>query len=90
MKRSSSIVAVLVIGLGLLSFAPPISAGVTNSPAAATHFSVSATATTTAGSGFTFTVTALDGSNSIDNNYLGMVHFTSSDGLATLPADTHF
>jgi len=54
----------------------------------ATHFSVSAPATATAGSAFSFTVTALDASNATDTGYLGTVHFTSTDGLVSLPADT--
>ncbi len=53
----------------------------------ATHFSVSAPGTETAGSAVNFTVTALNADNSIDTNYSGTAHFTSSDGSATLPAD---
>ena len=53
----------------------------------ATHFSVSAPASATAGSAFSFTVTALDAGNATDTGYSGTVHFTSSDGAATLPAD---
>jgi hypothetical protein len=55
--------------------------------APATHFSVSAPAVATAGTPFVFTVTALDGANTTDTAYAGTVHFTSSDGAATLPAD---
>jgi hypothetical protein len=57
------------------------------SAAAATHFSVSAPATATAGTAFTFTVTALDAFNNTATAYAGTVHFTSSDGQASLPAD---
>jgi uncharacterized repeat protein (TIGR01451 family) len=53
----------------------------------ATHFSVSAPASATAGAAFTFTVTALDQFNNTATGYAGTVHFTSSDGSATLPAD---
>jgi len=52
-----------------------------------THFAVSAPASATAGSAITFTVTALDASNNIAGGYSGMIHFTSSDDTALLPAD---
>jgi hypothetical protein len=51
----------------------------------ATHFSVSAPATVAAGTSFTFTVTALDQFNNVATSYAGTVHFTSTDGMATLP-----
>ncbi len=57
------------------------------SPAAATHFRVSAPATATAGVAFTVAVTALDAFGNVATGYAGTVHFTSSDGQATLPAD---
>jgi hypothetical protein len=60
---------------------------VTVSPAAATHFVVSAPATTTAGTAVTVTVTALDVYNNIATGYAGTVHFTSTDSLAILPAN---
>jgi autotransporter-associated beta strand protein len=55
------------------------------SPAAATHFSISAP--TAATGAFSFTVTALDAFNNVATGYTGTVHFTSSDPLAVLPAD---
>jgi hypothetical protein len=58
------------------------------SPAAVTHFSVSAPASATAGSAFSFTVTAQDQFNNTVIGYSGTVHFTGSDGQAILPADT--
>src|SRR5580704_17963102 len=59
------------------------------SPAArATHFSVTAPASVTAGTAFNFTVTALDASNNTVITYAGAIHFTSSDGQATLPANS--
>jgi uncharacterized repeat protein (TIGR01451 family) len=58
------------------------------SASAATHFDVAVPATTIAGSAFSITVTALDVSNATDTGYTGTVHFTSSDGQATLPADS--
>ncbi len=63
------------------------SATITVSAVAATHFSVSGPATATAGTAVSFTVTALDASNNPVSGYTGMVHFTSSDGQAVLPAD---
>ena len=54
-------------------------------------FSVSAQATATAGAPFNFTVTALNATtHAVDVNFNGTVHFSSSDGLATLPADYTF
>jgi len=57
------------------------------SPAAASHFSLSPSANpVNAGSAFNATVTALDPYGNIVTGYGGTVHFTSSDGSATLPA----
>jgi len=58
------------------------------SSAAGTHFSVSAPSSATAGSAFNFIVTALDQFNNTATGYTGHVHFTSTDGQATLPADS--
>ncbi len=55
---------------------------------AATHFSVSAQATATEGTAFNFTVTALDQNNITVPGYAGIVHFTSTDPLGVLPANT--
>ncbi len=55
--------------------------------AAATHFSVSAPTTATAGTSFNFTVTALDQFDNTATGYADLVHFTSSDAAASLPAD---
>ena len=54
----------------------------------ATHFTLSAPASATAGTAFSFTVTALDQFNNPATGYAGTVHFTSSDGAATLPANS--
>jgi probable HAF family extracellular repeat protein len=56
--------------------------------ARATHFSVTAPASVTAGTAFNFTVTALDASNNTVTTYAGTVHFTSTDGQATLPPNS--
>jgi len=55
--------------------------------ALATHFRVTAPASTTAGSAFSITVTALDSANNIVASYIGIVHFTSTDGTAVLPSN---
>ena len=52
------------------------------------HLSVMASATAVSGTAFSFTVTALDASNNVDTGYSGTVHFTSTDGQATLPANS--
>jgi uncharacterized delta-60 repeat protein len=44
----------------------------------------------TAGTAGTFTVTALNGDGSTNTNYIGTVHFNSSDPHAVLPADDTF
>jgi hypothetical protein len=63
---------------------------VTVSPAAATHLAVSGPLSATAGTAFTLQVTSLDTFGNVATGYTGTVHFTSSDGNATLPADYTF
>jgi len=53
----------------------------------ATHLVVTAQGTATAGVPFNITVTAMDASNNVVTNYMGVVHFTSSDAQAVLPGD---
>jgi hypothetical protein len=53
----------------------------------ATHLQVTAPASATMRVPVSFTVTALDQNNNPTTNYTGTVHFTSSDGAASLPAD---
>jgi hypothetical protein len=60
------------------------------SPAGTTHFSVLAPAYVNAGTAFQLDVSALDAWNNVASAYSGMVHFTSSDGDAALPADSGF
>jgi phosphodiesterase/alkaline phosphatase D-like protein len=65
--------------------------GITVSPAAASTFTVSSfPASATAGVAGTFTVTAFDVFGNTATGYSGTVHFTSSDSLASLPADYTF
>jgi uncharacterized protein (TIGR03437 family) len=63
------------------------SSGITVTPGPATHLSVSAPASATQNVSFSLTVTGLDQFNNTATGYAGPVHFTSSDALATLPAD---
>ncbi|HET7209916.1 MAG TPA: hypothetical protein VFI95_25310 [Terriglobales bacterium] len=65
-----------------------ILANPTQSLAAATHFSVTAPASATAGISFSVTVTALDSNNQVVTSYSGTVHFSSTDRMAVLPANS--
>ncbi|HSP81800.1 MAG TPA: fibronectin type III domain-containing protein, partial [Myxococcaceae bacterium] len=65
-------------------------ANTTVQPAAAAMLVLSAPATGTASSPFTLTVTATDAHGNVAKGYTGTVHFSSSDALATLPADYTF
>jgi hypothetical protein len=58
------------------------------SPLSATHFSVSAPANATIGNAFMYTITALDAMNSVVTGYSGTVHFTSTDAMGILPANS--
>ena len=62
-------------------------AAVTFTPGPATHFTLSVPPTATAGAGFAVTATALDAHENIATGYTGTVHLTSTDNLASLPAD---
>ena len=54
----------------------------------ATHFVVSAPGSAVAGSSFSVSVTAEDQFGNTVTSYSGVVHFTSSDGQAVLPANS--
>src|SRR5581483_10432364 len=54
------------------------------------HFDVTIPASVTQGVAFDGTVTVRDSSNNVFTGYNGTVHFTSTDGSATLPADYTF
>ena len=56
--------------------------------AAANHFVVSAPGAATAGTPLTFTVTAEDPFNNTAAGYGGTIHFTSTNGIAVLPANS--
>ncbi|QJW98077.1 beta strand repeat-containing protein [Frigoriglobus tundricola] len=62
----------------------------TVSAASASTLQVSEPATATAGSSFSVTVTAKDAYGNVATGYRGMVHFTSTDGQAVLPANYTF
>ncbi len=53
-----------------------------------THFAVAVPSSATAGVAFTVTVTAEDAFNNTVTTYGGTVHFASSDGLASVPANS--
>lgn len=57
-------------------------------PGPATNLSVVAPANATSGTAFNFTVTVRDAFNNTATGYSGTVHYTSSDGVATLPANS--
>src|SRR5262249_54240825 len=63
---------------------------VTVTPAAATHFLITAPASVTKGVPSTFPVTALAAYGNVATGYTGTVHFTSSDTKGGLPADYTF
>jgi hypothetical protein len=64
------------------------SGNITVNPGTATKFLVAAPSTATNAAQFSFTVTAQDSYNNIATGYAGTIHFTSSDGAATLPANS--
>jgi hypothetical protein len=67
------------------------SATTTVGPGPATHLVVSGLADpSTAGAAQSVTVTAKDALNNTATGYTGTIHFTSSDGAATLPANYTF
>jgi hypothetical protein len=66
-----------------------VSSAIPVSPAAASKIAVApAIATTTTGTPFNFTVFALDTFSNQVTSYAGTIHFSSTDGSATLPADS--
>ncbi|MBK8724464.1 MAG: tandem-95 repeat protein [Holophagaceae bacterium] len=77
-------VAATVAGVG-----SPANFSLTNTPGAAATFTVAGhPSPVTAGTTNGFTVTARDAFGNTATGYAGTVHFTSTDGAATLPADS--
>jgi hypothetical protein len=64
--------------------------GITVNPAAASYPGIIAPASVTTGTAFSITVRLVDRYSNIATGYRGVVHFTSSDSTATLPADYVF
>jgi YVTN family beta-propeller protein len=85
--RSKAIIALGLIGLGLLGGCGESgNTAITTVPTA--HLTITLTATTvTAGTPFTFTVKALDAMGAVVVTYSGTVHIATSDTAAKLPAD---
>ena len=64
--------------------------GITVNPAAASKFLISAPTSVQVGASFSLTVTVEDAYGNVVTNYLGTVHFSSSDTRAKLPANYTF
>src|SRR5207247_11054653 len=67
-----------------------VQTGITVSAAAATTLRLTAPATSPTGGAFSVIVTARDPYGNTATGYRGIIHFTSSDGSATLPANYTF
>ena len=65
------------------------STSVTVHAGAATHITASAPSSAIAGNGFNLTVTAFDLYANVATGYSGTLHFTSSDGQSSLPANAN-
>src|SRR5580700_2113284 len=79
-KARSRVMTALAMPVLLVLLAPAVQAAQT------AFLLVQAPGTATAGTAFNFTVTAIDVLNNVATGYTGTVHFTSTDGIATLPA----
>ncbi len=79
-----------VTGTDTIDHAIAGQASVTVNAAAATHFAINLPFAVNPGTPFTFTVIAQDPFNNQSGLYPGTVHFTSSDGSATLPGNYTF
>jgi peroxidase len=66
------------------------SASSTDAVGPVTHFGISAVEQPTIGSPMRFTIVALDATDHVVTGYTGTLHFTSTDGGATLPIDYTF
>jgi hypothetical protein len=65
-------------------------AGIVVQPAAAAQFILSAPSSVTLRVAFSLTLTVKDAYGNVVTGYVGRVHFTTSDGTATLPANYTF
>ena len=65
-------------------------ASITITPAAAAQIVLTAPSSATSGKKFSVTVTIEDAFGNIVTGYVGTIHFSSSDGTATLPANYTF
>jgi hypothetical protein len=74
----------------LTSSLTAMSAAIVVTPAAAAKFVLTAPASVTHGVRFSLTLTVQDAYGNVVTGYTGTVHFTSSDGMATLPANYTF
>jgi uncharacterized delta-60 repeat protein len=63
---------------------------ITVTPAVASQFILSAPSSVKSGSKFSVTLTVEDAYGNVVTGYVGTVHFSSSDGTATLPVDFTF
>ena len=81
--------AVVAVVLAVGALGASVLVGTTSAVAdTATHLAISVPSGATVGDSFSFTVSALDSTNTIDTTYSGTVEFSSSDGNATLPANS--
>jgi hypothetical protein len=67
-----------------------IETGITVQPAAAAKFVLSAPSSVKSGAKFSVTLTVYDAYGNVATGYTGTVHFSSSDGSATLPGNYTF
>jgi hypothetical protein len=64
--------------------------GITVNPAAASKFLISAPASVRSGVAFSLTITVQDAYGNVVTGYTGTIHFKSTDGRASLPANYTF
>jgi hypothetical protein len=87
---ANTILGTYSVSASVVGASAPATFALTNTPGPATHFTVAAPASATAGIPVSVTVTALDQYGNTATGYTGTIHFTSTDTLATLPADYPF
>ncbi len=88
MKKLQIIIIIFLISFSICTFAS-MQTKACDTPNVATYFVVSGfPSSVTAGVSGSVTVTAYDAYGDVATGYAGLVHFTSSDGQAVLPADS--